>query len=90
MTVEGRHLPTLLDNLMPQLRRFTETLAQADGRLRVMPSVASVRILIGSLLGFVISEMLLKHHPQTKKLVSLDEYVEVLLHGLLMGGEEHT
>lgn len=83
---QGAHLAELFDALWPKALAFAQRLANVDARLRPLPPLAMMRILLGALLGFYVTGTLLSKlpTPQAQQLGGVDELVTVLAHGLLL------
>lgn len=80
----GEHLPELFQTLLPKAEAFAQRLLQMDTRLRPLPPFVVLRIFLSMLMGFFITETLFAKIPIMPKTVgTIDDFVEVLMHGLL-------
>jgi AcrR family transcriptional regulator len=80
---QGRHVPELINALFPKIAAFAHNLRTVEGSLRPIPPLVVMRILVSTLLGYYLSEMLLSSNPLTTRLGTIDDYLEVLMHGIL-------
>jgi AcrR family transcriptional regulator len=81
---EGRHVPKLFEIIFPELMRFAQKLQSSDSRLRDIPMPNLLRIFIGSMFGFLITEQLLGPQlPPEFSQRAFDDFMEVYLHGIL-------
>ena len=82
---KGEHLPELFQTLLPKVEVFAQRLLQMDTRLRPLPPFVVLRIFLSMLMGFFITETLFAKIPIMPKTVgTIDDFVEVLMHGLLL------
>jgi hypothetical protein len=82
---QGRHLKQLAAKMFPALLNFMQGLTQRRGKLRPLPLPVMLRAYLGLMIGFLISEMLLKDSPVLKN-ADYDWYggmVDIYLHGIL-------
>jgi AcrR family transcriptional regulator len=80
---QGRHLPELINALFPKIAAFAHGLSTIEGSLRPLPPLVITRILISTLLGYYVSETLLDSNPLHTQLGNIDDYIDVLMRGIL-------
>ena len=81
---QGRHLGRLFERLAPTIFGFVNSLSQRKGRLRALPPKVLFRTFMSLLVGFFVTEMLLKDSPLFRQKVNwLDGLVDIFLHGIL-------
>ena len=82
---QGRHLATLAEKLMPTILAFVQRLMGRRGKLRNIPPPIILRMLFATLVGYLMTEMVLKNIPVFKN-VELDWFdgmMDIYLHGIL-------
>jgi AcrR family transcriptional regulator len=82
---QGRHVKQLVERLMPTLLGFVQRFSQRRGHLRALPPPVMLRTFMGMLVGFFLSEMLLRDTPLFRQ-SHYDWFggmVDVYLHGIL-------
>jgi len=90
---KGEHLPDVIGALYPQIITFVQRLQAANRQLRPLPPLVILRALLSTLLGFFITESLLaKNFAAFSDSGSVDQLVDILLHGLLRSeaGKQET
>ncbi|MCB0107354.1 MAG: TetR/AcrR family transcriptional regulator [Caldilineaceae bacterium] len=88
---DGAHLPHLFQQMGPLAMNFHARLSALDARLRPLHPLAFVRIFLGTLIGFYISGKLLRKlpAPHDQAIGTLDDLVQILVHGLLSTKTPH-
>ncbi len=87
---EGAHMPVFFEVIGPKALAFVERLRSLDERLRPLPPLTIIRLVLGTLLGFYISGTLLSRlpAPHGQQIGTVDDLVTMLVHGLLQGGDK--
>jgi hypothetical protein len=80
---QGRHLPELINALLPKVIALARDLPNVEGSLRPLPPLVIMRIFISTLFGYYISETLLGSNPLATQLGGIDDCLEVLMRGIL-------
>jgi AcrR family transcriptional regulator len=80
----SRHVPELLERILPQVGPTLEQLNRSGDRLRPMPIPMVWRIFIGTVLGYFISKHALgPGAPPEFREGALDHFMDVFLNGIL-------
>ena len=82
---QGRHVKLLIERLMPTLLSFIQRFSQRRGQLRLIPPPVMLRTFMSLLVGFFLSEMLLRDTPLFRQ-GGLDWFgglVDIYLHGIV-------
>lgn len=80
---KGKHLPELFQVLLPRVGQFVQRLSALDERVGAMPPFVVMRIFVSMLMGFFITEILFAKIPTMPPMGTVDDYIEVLMRGLL-------
>jgi AcrR family transcriptional regulator len=81
---QGSELAELVQVFLPQVLTFSQTVQQAEGDIRSESAIALVRSLIGMVVGYLLSGYILNQLPPGYiQPSSLDEVLEIYLHGIL-------
>lgn len=81
---EGRHAVKMRDKFHPQLMEFGRRLAALAGQLRPMPVPIMIRVFIGLLFSYYMTETLLSKSLQTKyQHEAFDDFIDIYLRGIL-------
>jgi len=82
---QGRHLKQLVEKIAPSLQEFIRRFAQRRGQMRSVPSPVMLRTFMSLLVGFFLSEMLLKDSAlfQPGRYDWFGGMVDIYLHGIL-------
>jgi AcrR family transcriptional regulator len=89
----GRHLGELVGRLFPQVTQFLGRLSGQDYQLRAVPSAVLLRSFVGLIVGYTLTEAVLKNSPVARQLDlgTFEDMLDVFLHGVLAdppaGGE---
>jgi AcrR family transcriptional regulator len=83
---KGKHLPGLIEKIFPMAIPLLQSFSSPESHLR--PGIHSqklLRILIGNILAFYLTELILASpdNPPGLQDISLDDFLEVFLHGIL-------
>lgn len=81
---KGQHLPELFETLFPKVEHFAHRLVTMNTHLRPLPPFVVIRIFFSMLMGFFLTETLFAKIPAMPSATgSLDDFVDVVMHGLL-------
>ncbi len=81
---KGAHLPELFASLLPRVGQFAQRLLALDHRLRPLPPLVVMRVFLSMLMGFFITETLFAKIPMLpQQMGNIDDFIEVLMRGLL-------
>jgi AcrR family transcriptional regulator len=82
---KSAHIGELYEILMPQVMQIIQRVAQSSSdQLRPIPPLILIRLFIGSFLGYYMTEAAFAPvAPPEFSEGALDQYIEVLLHGIL-------
>lgn len=81
---KGKHIPELVEALLPIVFGFLERLQAAPGRLRSLSPPVIFRIFIGNLFAHYLTMTLLNRAPLISgDLGSLDDALDIFLHGVM-------
>ncbi|MEZ4728347.1 MAG: TetR/AcrR family transcriptional regulator [Caldilineaceae bacterium] len=87
---EGAHMPVFFEAIGPKALGFAARLQALDERLRPLPPLTIIRLVLGALLGFYISGTLLSRLPAPygQQIGTVDDLVTMLVHGLRQSEEK--
>jgi AcrR family transcriptional regulator len=82
---QGRHLVSLIESVWPSMFGFVQKFGQLKGELRDVPRPVMLRMFIITMVGFVITEIVLRRVPlfRNMELNWFDGMVDIYLHGIL-------
>jgi AcrR family transcriptional regulator len=80
---EGRHIPSLFENLYPMMQELALLIRQHELELKDYPSFTVLQSLISMIWGYFLTNRLLSHLPSAPPLMSLEDYIEIYLSGIL-------
>jgi AcrR family transcriptional regulator len=87
---QGRHLPELIQALLPKFAAFGQQFSVAEGQLRPLPPLVILRILLSTLMGYFVTETVLTGSLAVGTPIgTLEDYLDVLLHGLVQREANH-
>jgi AcrR family transcriptional regulator len=82
---KGQHLAELFQALFPKVNQFVQRLLALDDQLRPLPPLVVMRVFLSMLMGFFLTETLFAKIPMLlQQMGSIDDFVEVLMRGLLL------
>ncbi len=81
---QGRYLKRLAAKLIPKLLPFIEKFGKRKGKLRAIPKPIMLRTFMLMLIGFLLTEMLIKGTPlKHLRYDWFDGMIEIYLHGII-------
>jgi AcrR family transcriptional regulator len=81
---DSRHIPDLLERILPQITPTLQQLSLSTGRMRPIPLPMVWRIFIATILGYFLSKHALgAGAPPAFREDALDHFTDVFLHGVL-------
>jgi AcrR family transcriptional regulator len=83
---DGRHVPKLIETIFPLAFPLIQRFASPEGGVREnIPAPKMIRIFIGSILAFYLTEFLMSDVsvPSGIRDVSLEDFLEIFMHGIL-------
>ena len=83
---KARHLPPFIAKTLPRLQSFVLRYegAQHRERLRPLPVFMFLRAFLGMFVSYAISEQLVGRLPAEARTDSLNAFIDIFLHGVLM------
>jgi AcrR family transcriptional regulator len=83
---DQKHLPELFEQFFPEIMILLEKFTQRDGNLRSIPTPIIIRVFIGMIFTFVLSENVLQIYMPCEKEQEVRKYmVDIFLHGIIGG-----
>jgi len=85
----GRHMPLLMDLMLPAFMETGQTIFSKAGELRPLPMPILIRAFVGLFFSYYMTDKMIP--PQFQTVFgpdSLSDFVDVYLHGILAAGEE--
>ena len=85
---KGEHVPLVFEKMFPMIMELAQRLSNLDGNIIEIPQVVLVRAFLGMFFSYFITELLLNHTAfiDTQE-NALDHFVDIFLHGILIGEE---
>ena len=84
----GRNMPTMLDQVLPQVFPLIEKFNKNKKILRPMPTFIFFRAFMGLFFSYYMTELLLANTPAAlTQGNALERFVDIFLHGVLAGKE---
>jgi AcrR family transcriptional regulator len=82
---QGRHLVGIVEQALPSLLLFVQRFSDRRGRIRNLPVPLLLRMFIVTIVGYVLTDLILKRVPVFKAMdVSwFDGMLDIYLHGIL-------
>lgn len=80
---EGQHIPSLFERIYPMMQELTELIGQHELELKDYPPFTVLQSLISMIWGYFLTNRLLSHLPSAPPLMSLEDYIEIYLSGIL-------
>ena len=83
--LEGRHAQELIGTMFPLVQGFLARIYGSGEKIRPQEPLTFFRALIGQLLGYYLTRVAVTNSPvESAKEASLDDFVEIFLHGVLL------
>ncbi|HNT53297.1 MAG TPA: helix-turn-helix domain-containing protein [Anaerolineaceae bacterium] len=85
----GRHMPMLMDLVLPAFMETGQVIFAKTGRLRPLPMPILIRAFVGLFFSYYMTDKMIP--PQFQSVFgsdSLSNFVDVYLHGILVSSEE--
>jgi AcrR family transcriptional regulator len=83
----GQHVPQIFETFYPDVLEFAERLSTNRKELRSIPAPILVRAFIGLFFSYFMTEILIGQFlPPEMNENALDYFVDIYLHGVLLGG----
>jgi AcrR family transcriptional regulator len=81
---QGRHLREMAARFIPTVLAFVQRFGRRKGRLRQVSQLAMMRALISLLIGYLVTESVLKDTPllPAGRRNQFDDLIEIYLHGI--------
>ena len=81
----GKHFPKLYDTIFPQALPLLQRFTSPESGVRDIPIPHLIRIFMGSILAYYLTESLMTSDqlPPSLREMSLEEFMEVFLHGII-------
>lgn len=81
---EGRHLPTIFNQAVPQLEALLQRFQQTPGALRPLPLPVLLRAFVGLFFSYTLTEVLMAgSFPPDYQEDALEGLLDIFLHGIL-------
>lgn len=81
----GKHFQKLYETIFPQALPLLQRFTSPDSGVRDMPLPQLIRVFVGSIMSFYLTEFLMSSPelPTELREMSLEDYMEIFLHGIL-------
>jgi AcrR family transcriptional regulator len=87
----GRHVPDLIQDIVPQLMAFAQRFAEKPGEIKPIPLPVLMRAFIGLFFSYTITQLLVVPHMSPEMQVgALDQFVDIFLNGILANGAQEV
>jgi AcrR family transcriptional regulator len=81
---EGKHVPQLRDEFYERVMEFGQRMAAYKGKLRPIPVPILIRVFVGLLFSYYMTETFMNKTNQAKyRREAFDDFVDIYLHGIL-------
>ena len=80
---EGRHIPNLFEQIYPLMQELAGLIGSHELELKVYPAFTILQSLVSMIWGYFLSNKLLSHLPSSPPLMSLEDYIEIYLGGII-------
>jgi len=85
----GRNMPLVIERVLPQVMPLIQRFGDENGLLRKIPPVVFFRAFLGLFFSYYITELMVAGTPAASDGYStLDHFVEIFLHGILVDREK--
>lgn len=81
----GKHFQKLYETIFPQALPLLQRFTSPDSGVRDMPLPQLIRVFVGSIMSFYLTEFLMSSPelPTELREMSLEDYMEIFLHGII-------
>lgn len=81
----GKHFQKLYETIFPQALPLLQRFTSPDSGVREMPLPQLIRVFVGSIMSFYLTEFLMSSPelPTELREMSLEDYMEIFLHGII-------
>lgn len=81
----GKHFQKLYETIFPQALPLLQRFTSPDSGVRDMPLHQLIRVFVGSIMSFYLTEFLMSSPelPTELREMSLEDYMEIFLHGII-------
>jgi AcrR family transcriptional regulator len=85
---KGRHLPGLIDRVLPMAAGLAKRFESAQGRgeIRPLPPLLIMRAFLGLFVSYYITEQFSGNFPSEFRSDALNTFVDIFLHGIVIDG----
>jgi AcrR family transcriptional regulator len=80
---DGQHIPGLFEQIYPMMQEMAALIAKYELDLEEYPTFTFIQSLVSMLWGYFLSSRLLSHLQPAPPLMSLEEYIEIYIEGVL-------
>lgn len=84
---EGKHMPDLFEQVLPELLNIATRLERQGERLRQIPIFTLLRAFVGLFFSYYLTEFMMREVAELKTLEEeavFEDFVEIFLHGVLL------
>ncbi len=81
---KGKHLPTIVQKILPSLMEFYQRFGESAGELRPIPLPMMARAFLGLFFSYIMTDLILSNQvPPDFQSGAFDYFIEIFLHGIL-------
>lgn len=81
---DQKHLPDMFEHFFPEIMILVENFSQREGNLRPIPTPIIIRVFIGMIFAFYLSENILQNTMPLELKVEVRDYmIDIFLHGII-------
>ena len=80
---DGKHITALFERIYPLMEEISSLLGKYELEIKDYPPFAILQSLISMVWGYFLTNRLLSHLPVTPPKMSLEEYIDIYLSGIL-------
>jgi AcrR family transcriptional regulator len=85
---KGKHVPLVFEKMLPMILQLVQRLSNLQGNMREIPQLVLARAFLGMFFSYFITETLLNRTAFAEMQTNaLDHFVDIFLHGILIGEE---
>lgn len=82
---KGSHVPIVFEKMFPMIQQLAQRLSALEGSMREIPEFVLVRVFLGMIFSYFITELLLSKTIFVEtQMNALDHFVDIFLHGILV------